>query len=268
MPENIFKKLLNLPYRYLLFWLSCTLVWLALFAPRTSNFSIIFTVWAYYFGVAVLMVFINHRYLFPRLFQTQQYFTYLGVMVLFFGFTIVSKVNFEHLIWWVFAKTLGISITKIYYPKDPAKLLGNEITQLLWMVGIAFYFKMSKHFINQTTQSPISEEQSGDFTFFKSDKKMVKVFWQDILYIEGLKDYVVIHTTQGKVITKQTMKYMEQTLPSLIFIRIHRSHIINRQHIQSIVGNAVEINKKLLTVAQSYREQFFTEMKGKLFNQG
>lgn len=103
-----------------------------------------------------------------------------------------------------------------------------------------------------------SVEVGNDFFFVKSDKKLMKVFYRDILYIEGLKDYVIIRTETGRVITLQTMKSLEKKLPSSMFMRIHRSYIMNLQKIRAIEGNMVELIEKGQTkhipIGKNYRE--------------
>ncbi|MEZ4949459.1 MAG: LytTR family DNA-binding domain-containing protein [Saprospiraceae bacterium] len=70
-------------------------------------------------------------------------------------------------------------------------------------------------------------EMGKDFFFVKADKKLVRVSFSDIIYIEGLKDYVIIRQESGRVITLQTMKSLEEKLPANHFRRIHRSFIVN-----------------------------------------
>ncbi len=98
-----------------------------------------------------------------------------------------------------------------------------------------------------------------DYFFVKADKKLVKVNFKDILYIEGLKDYVIIKMVEGRVITLQTMKSLEAKLPSSLFRRIHRSYIVNTKKIKAIVGNMVEIIEKGQTknipVGKIYRDE-------------
>ncbi|GLR18329.1 LytR/AlgR family response regulator transcription factor [Portibacter lacus] len=98
-----------------------------------------------------------------------------------------------------------------------------------------------------------------DFIFVKADKKLVKVNYNDILYIEGLKDYVIIRMKTGRVITLQTMKSLESKLPERFFKRIHRSYILGLNQIQAIVGNTVEIiengKTKQLPIGKNYREE-------------
>ncbi|MBP6695587.1 MAG: response regulator transcription factor, partial [Saprospiraceae bacterium] len=80
-----------------------------------------------------------------------------------------------------------------------------------------------------------------DYFFVKADKKFVKVHFDDILYIEGLKDYVIIRHDTGRIITLQTMKSLEERLPESKFKRIHRSYIVNIRKMNAIVGNMVEL---------------------------
>ncbi|HKK75998.1 MAG TPA: LytTR family DNA-binding domain-containing protein [Saprospiraceae bacterium] len=97
-----------------------------------------------------------------------------------------------------------------------------------------------------------------DFTFVKADKKLVKVNYEDVIYIEGLKDYVIIRQDDDRVITLQTMKSLEAKLPSDTFRRIHRSYIVNLNRINAIVGNMVEViekgKAKHLPIGKNYRE--------------
>ena len=102
-------------------------------------------------------------------------------------------------------------------------------------------------------------EQHPDYIFVKADKKLVKVNYHDIIYIEGLKDYVIIRMENQRVITLQTMKSLEDKLPSNRFKRIHRSYIINIDKINAIVGNMVEVMEKNLPkhlpIGKNYRDE-------------
>lgn len=102
-------------------------------------------------------------------------------------------------------------------------------------------------------------EGEVDYIFVKADKKLVKVNYNDIIYIEGLKDYVIIRMEAQRVITLQTMKSLEDKLPSARFKRIHRSYIINVAKINAIVGNMVEVMEKNvpkhLPIGKNYRDE-------------
>lgn len=102
-------------------------------------------------------------------------------------------------------------------------------------------------------------DSDEDFIFVKADKKLIKVRYADIIYIEGLKDYVIIRYNNTRVITLQTMKSLEAKLPATIFKRIHRSYIINIHKIQAVEGNMLEVMEKgqpkHLPIGKNYREE-------------
>ena len=102
------------------------------------------------------------------------------------------------------------------------------------------------------------KKTDSDFIFVKADKKFVKVKYKNILYIEGLKDYVIIKMEVGRVITLQTMKSLEERLPPDKFMRIHRSYIIGLDRINAVIGNMVEImdsgKPKHIPVGKNYRD--------------
>ncbi len=101
------------------------------------------------------------------------------------------------------------------------------------------------------------ENKTGDEVLFvKTDHKIVKVFLGDILYIEGLKEYIALHTAQGKIITLQTMKKMEALLPDRQFIRVHKSFIVAIDKIDSIERNRVFIKKAVIPIGETYKEVF------------
>ena len=102
------------------------------------------------------------------------------------------------------------------------------------------------------------EEIDRDYMFVKADKKLVKVDFEDVVYIEGLKDYVIIRNEDSRVITLQTMKSLEARLPSALFRRIHRSTIVHLEKVRAVEGNSVEVvvkgQTKLLAIGKNYKE--------------
>ncbi len=101
------------------------------------------------------------------------------------------------------------------------------------------------------------EEDRYDYMYVKSEYKLIKVNFDDILYIEGMKDYVRIVTTNQKIMTLQSMKRTLEDLPTKNFKRIHRSYIIALDKIAAVVGNSVSINQQLIPISQTYQEDFF-----------
>ena len=85
---------------------------------------------------------------------------------------------------------------------------------------------------------------------------MVQIGFRDVLYIEGLKDYVVFHTENGKHLVYKRMKELEAILPDHFF-RVHNSFIINRQHVTRIEEHQVHIRSEKLPVSEKYRDLFY-----------
>jgi len=109
---------------------------------------------------------------------------------------------------------------------------------------------------------PIVIQPVQDFMFVKTEHKIQKIELDDILYIEGLKDYISIYTKAERVITLQNMKRMEETLPSSQFIRVHKSYIISLDKIESIERSRISICGKMIPVGDTYRDEFFRRIEG------
>jgi two-component system, LytTR family, response regulator len=101
-----------------------------------------------------------------------------------------------------------------------------------------------------------SVEQDQPFVFVKDGTKLVKINFADILYVEGLKDYVTIHTKTQKVVTLQRLKSLEMQLPAHQFIRIHHSYIVALKAIDVIHKGEVQIGSALIPISDSYRKTF------------
>jgi DNA-binding LytR/AlgR family response regulator len=99
--------------------------------------------------------------------------------------------------------------------------------------------------------------------FIRSNSKFFRVSFSDIIYIEGMKDYLKIHSTDHVIITHQTMSEMENILPSGQFIRIHKSYIIATARIKAVFGNSVDMEKTLLPIGLNYKERIMSFIAGK-----
>jgi len=102
-----------------------------------------------------------------------------------------------------------------------------------------------------------------DFIFVKTEHKIQKIQLDDILYIEGLKDYISIYTKTERVITLQNMKKMDETLPDGQFIRVHKSYIIALDKIESIERSRISICGKVIPIGDTYRDEFFKHIDNK-----
>lgn len=104
---------------------------------------------------------------------------------------------------------------------------------------------------------PAQQDSLNDFIFVKTEHKIQKVYLHDILFIEGLKDYISIFTPTERIITLQIMKKMEDALPEKHFIRVHKSYIVALNKIDSIERSRIWIKDKIIPVGDTYRDQFF-----------
>ncbi len=99
---------------------------------------------------------------------------------------------------------------------------------------------------------------SPNFLFVKADYKLYKINLSDILYIEGLKDYVKIYVTDKPIVTQMSMKALEEKLPPHDFIRVHRSFIVSFSKIDFIQKHMLTIGKKEIPISEHYRDQLFS----------
>ncbi|MHB1277916.1 MAG: LytR/AlgR family response regulator transcription factor [Bacteroidia bacterium] len=99
--------------------------------------------------------------------------------------------------------------------------------------------------------------EGEDHFFVKADQKLVKLRYDDIHYVEALADYVKIHTNEKRIITLQTMKKMEERLPSDRFIRVHRSFIVRIGEIKSISGNKIELGEQQIPIGKNYKSSLY-----------
>lgn len=105
------------------------------------------------------------------------------------------------------------------------------------------------------TSAPTAAEQP--YFFVPSDYKMVKVEWADVLYVEGLKDYLKIHLRSQKspLVTRMSMKSMEEQFPRADFLRIHKSYIVSKKAISAVKKSSVFIDSLELPVGDMYKQE-------------
>jgi DNA-binding LytR/AlgR family response regulator len=111
---------------------------------------------------------------------------------------------------------------------------------------------------NMNATETAGERREPESIFIKSEYKLIRIELSDILYIEGLKDYVKIYT-EGRprpVLSLMSMKNMEELLPASRFVRVHRSFIVQPEKIKVIERNRIVFGKEYIPISDSYRESF------------
>lgn len=103
---------------------------------------------------------------------------------------------------------------------------------------------------------PAVAEKGSPFVFIKDGTKLVKINYDDILFVEGLKDYVTIVTKTQKIVSLQRLKTLETQLPADKFIRIHHSYIIAIKAVDTIHKGEVQIGTHFIPISDSYRKAF------------
>jgi len=161
-----------------------------------------------------------------------------------------------------FLKTLPnppkVIITTAYreYAVDSYEL--NVLDYLLKPISFERFMKaigkiaQAKEVNNWAENSTVRQEEP--FIFVKEDRKLVRIYLQEITYLESQRDYVIIFTTSRQIKTRHTLQYFEELLPTQQFIRIHRSFIIAISKIQSVSDNRIEAGGTELMIGGNYKQ--------------
>ncbi|MGQ8335703.1 LytR/AlgR family response regulator transcription factor [Sunxiuqinia sp. A32] len=118
---------------------------------------------------------------------------------------------------------------------------------------------------NENTPSVLSEPveitpEKSDYFFVRADRKMVKISFSEILYIESLSDYIKIHLKDKTVITRETITNIEAKLPQNDFIRTHRSFVVSKSEIDSYTNEYVQIQKKIIPISRGYKKEVLEKL--------
>ncbi|MGH1386362.1 LytR/AlgR family response regulator transcription factor [Kordia sp.] len=116
--------------------------------------------------------------------------------------------------------------------------------------------------LNEPVKTVEPSTITDDFLFVKTDGKnnFEKIYIKDIQYIEGLKNYVAIHLVNKQIITYNTLKNIEECLPTSMFIKTHKSYIISLSHITKTDSNSVYINEHTIPIGDTYKKGFFDKI--------
>lgn len=119
----------------------------------------------------------------------------------------------------------------------------------------------TKQTIPVVAETPFPTKSTDDaYLFLKADRKMVKVFYKDILYIESLKDYSRVHTSDQRIVTAKNLLYFENRLPQDRFFRIHKSYLLSIPKVSAYSHSEVEVAGITLPIGRTYKQGFFKIM--------
>lgn len=123
--------------------------------------------------------------------------------------------------------------------------------------AVSYYNLLSEN----TTKNTI-ESSTDDFLLIKADRKYYKVKFQDILFIEGLKDYVVIYTQNQKLITAMNLKTIHQKIASKDFLRVSKSYVVNTEYIDSFDNHNIYVGEFEIPLGEVFKSEFFNKFSG------
>ncbi len=115
----------------------------------------------------------------------------------------------------------------------------------------------------QKTPGAATTEVTPDYFFVKTNRKILRLNYADLLFVESYGEYVKLYTKDDIILALQTTSFMEEMLPSSDFVRIHRSHIVNLGHIREIDGNEVYLDEYRLLVSKRMKEGFLARIREK-----
>lgn len=130
---------------------------------------------------------------------------------------------------------------------------GFEVEAIDYLLKPITYERFEKA-INKVLKvysEPVAEAK--DYTYFKVSGRLLKVFHADLLYAQSVKDYILISTTGGNYLTHMTMKYLNSLLPANPFLRVHRSYIVNKTHVNIINRMNLKIGSEVIPIGDNYR---------------
>lgn len=245
------KKSKN-PYYHIAYWIFVILVLTLVFGFSWGNKSA-----AFFFVCMLLPIVLGTSYFFnyvlvPKFYLTKRYtkfafYTFCMAVISIYLEMIVLVISYVYLVNLSF-QSLSPNATQI--------VLLAVILYLLVFIG-SFLLMMRQIIENRQVIQLLLEEKEKmkkPFLELMSNRKITKIPYEEIVYIESLSDYIKVNTIKGEIISKEKISNLASRLPD-IFLRIHRSFIINTNRIKNISSDEVTVDNIQLTIGRSFRKQ-------------
>lgn len=140
----------------------------------------------------------------------------------------------------------------VAYDFDVVDYMLKPISYERFMKGVNKVLRL--HNLEEHALQSESGEKDEAYIYLKADKKMVQIFFNDILYVEGLSNYVKIFTTGKTIISYQKISYLEEALPASSFVRVHRSYIVAINKIKSYTNTHIDVGTQEIPLGGSYKD--------------
>jgi len=166
-----------------------------------------------------------------------------------------------------FAKSINSSIKVIFTTayRDYA-VEGFELKAVDYLLKPISFERLQKalhsyfEIYGNTNETTAAAFENSDFMFVRSERKMIKIDYEAIIYIESYSDYLKIHLEENIIVTRETISSIEAKLPKHQFLRIHRSYIISMKFIQSFTNEHITIHNQALPISRSYKKEVLSHL--------
>ncbi len=206
----------------------------------------------------ISLAYLHLYYLIPRYFSARKYFSYFSLLILSLGVYVSLQSLYDIYLY-------GFVIGAVSYRDFWYSFPFNFITTA-WYLLLTVAFKLSLDWYEQRkeviklqeelSRAPafVNTQKDGEYLFLKSGTKKLKTPIATVCYIQGLKDYSIIYTEDGKIIVKGSLKTVEELFPEKHFLRIHKSYLVTNSKIKQVEANKVVlINGEIIPVGRSYK---------------
>jgi len=206
----------------------------------------------------ISLAYLHLYYLIPRYFSNKKYFFYSCLLVLSLGVYVSIQSLYDI---YLYGFVIGSISHRNFWYSFPYNFLTTA-----WYLALTVAFKLSLDWYEQRKEViKLQEELSrvpafvniqkhNEYLFLKSGTKKLKTPIATVSYIQGLKDYSVIYTDEGKIIVKGSLKTVEELFPENHFLRIHKSYLVTNNKIKQVESNKVVLNNgAVIPVGRSYK---------------
>ncbi len=238
--------------KHILFWVLVTVVMIIGFGSTFDDYSKTFFFVTFLMPVAMATSYFFNYFLVPRYLLRKRMFRF----ILYTVYTVIASFFLQMVV-----ITLSFIVIANYNFREMEPVMTNIFLLALTIYLIVFFkafVLLYRRNLNHEfrVEKLIHEKEALKMKFITVRENRVnrQIQLNEIIYLESLSDYVQIHIIDGSVTTKETITFFEESLPDY-FIRIHRSFIVNRQHIDSFTSKNVEINGKELPISRTYKKR-------------
>jgi len=202
----------------------------------------------------------------------------------FFNYYLVSRVLLKKKYFWfglyffytlvisLYLEMLVLTFSFMYLANFELDQMGPNSSDILLLAVVLYlvvFFGSFLLMVNQLFESHRQLEElrkekkkmEKPFLELTSNRKLVRIPYENIIYIESLADYIKVHSTEsGEIMSKEKISVLEEKLPE-VFIRIHRSFIVNREKVTGFNNNEVELDTRILSIGRNFKKQAISKLK-------